>query len=269
MERLGAVPRGGRGRRRHGLPPARRRRAHRAQDDRAHVGPAARCAAAAGARHAPGLPRRHRPEPGQDHRLPRAASTASSRRGLDAGFMKPVGQRTVIEDGVPADEDAVLMRAVFGLPEPMLGHEPGPHPARLHQGLHRRRGRRGPRRADPGRPRDVRSGPRRAPHRGHGPRRRRRGHRAVERGRRGDARRAGDHRQRGRRRPADRRDRAQRRALRASRRAGRRRDRQQGRRRRRSPGIGRGPRARPRACTASRCSACCRTGRSCPTRRSA
>ena len=32
------------------------------------------------------------------------------RRGLSTGFMKPVGQRTVIEDGVPADEDAVLMQ---------------------------------------------------------------------------------------------------------------------------------------------------------------
>jgi BioD-like phosphotransacetylase family protein len=40
------------------------------------------------------------------------------RRGLHAGFMKPVGQRTVIEDGEPADEDAVLMRLTFGLPEP-------------------------------------------------------------------------------------------------------------------------------------------------------
>jgi len=40
------------------------------------------------------------------------------RRGLDAGFMKPVGQRTVIDAGEPADEDAVLMRAVFGLREP-------------------------------------------------------------------------------------------------------------------------------------------------------
>ena len=37
--------------------------------------------------------------------------------GLDTGFMKPVGQRTVIDDGQPADEDAVLMRTVFGLPE--------------------------------------------------------------------------------------------------------------------------------------------------------
>jgi uncharacterized protein len=40
------------------------------------------------------------------------------RRGLRAGFMKPVGQRTVIDDGEPADEDAVLMRATFDLPEP-------------------------------------------------------------------------------------------------------------------------------------------------------
>ncbi len=41
------------------------------------------------------------------------------RRGLSSGFMKPVGQRTIIEDGVPADEDAVLMRQVFGLGEPL------------------------------------------------------------------------------------------------------------------------------------------------------
>jgi BioD-like phosphotransacetylase family protein len=40
------------------------------------------------------------------------------RRGLTAGFMKPVGQRTVIDDGEPADEDAVLMRTTFKLPEP-------------------------------------------------------------------------------------------------------------------------------------------------------
>jgi BioD-like phosphotransacetylase family protein len=39
-------------------------------------------------------------------------------RGLHAGFMKPVGQRTVIDDGQPADEDAVLMRTTFGLQEP-------------------------------------------------------------------------------------------------------------------------------------------------------
>ena len=40
------------------------------------------------------------------------------RRGLHAGFMKPVGQRTVIDEGEPADEDAVLMRVTFRLPEP-------------------------------------------------------------------------------------------------------------------------------------------------------
>jgi BioD-like phosphotransacetylase family protein len=40
------------------------------------------------------------------------------RRGLDAGFMKPVGQRTIIDAGEPADEDAVLMRATFDLKEP-------------------------------------------------------------------------------------------------------------------------------------------------------
>jgi BioD-like phosphotransacetylase family protein len=41
------------------------------------------------------------------------------RRGLSTGFMKPVGQRTIIEDGVPADEDAVLMRSVFDLADPL------------------------------------------------------------------------------------------------------------------------------------------------------
>ncbi len=46
------------------------------------------------------------------------------RSGLHTGFLKPVGQRTVIEDGVPADEDAVLMRTVFGLPESYLAMSP-------------------------------------------------------------------------------------------------------------------------------------------------
>jgi BioD-like phosphotransacetylase family protein len=41
------------------------------------------------------------------------------RRGLDTRFMKPVGQRTIIEDGVPADEDAVLVRNVFSLTDPL------------------------------------------------------------------------------------------------------------------------------------------------------
>ena len=39
------------------------------------------------------------------------------RGGHHTGFMKPVGQRTVIDDGEPADEDAVLMKSVFDLPE--------------------------------------------------------------------------------------------------------------------------------------------------------
>ena len=37
-------------------------------------------------------------------------------RGLNAAFMKPVGQRTVIDHGQPADEDAVLMHETFPLP---------------------------------------------------------------------------------------------------------------------------------------------------------
>ena len=60
------------------------------------------------------------------------------RRGYDTGFIKPVGQRTVIDDGQPADEDAVLMKAIFDLPESVPGHEPRAHPARVHQGVHRR-----------------------------------------------------------------------------------------------------------------------------------
>ena len=46
------------------------------------------------------------------------------RRGLSTGFMKPVGQRTIIEEGVPADEDAVLMKSVFGLAEPLARMSP-------------------------------------------------------------------------------------------------------------------------------------------------
>lgn len=46
------------------------------------------------------------------------------RRGLSTGFMKPVGQRTVLVDGVPADEDAVLMQSVFGLSDPISRMSP-------------------------------------------------------------------------------------------------------------------------------------------------
>ena len=42
-------------------------------------------------------------------------------RGHMTGFIKPVGQRTAIVDGVPADEDAILVRSVFGMSEPLAG----------------------------------------------------------------------------------------------------------------------------------------------------
>lgn len=45
-------------------------------------------------------------------------------RGLRAGFMKPVGQRTVIDHGEPADEDAVLMHETFDLREPYSAMSP-------------------------------------------------------------------------------------------------------------------------------------------------
>jgi BioD-like phosphotransacetylase family protein len=41
------------------------------------------------------------------------------RRGLSTSFIKPVGQRWVDVDGIAADEDAVLMKAVFDLPAPV------------------------------------------------------------------------------------------------------------------------------------------------------
>ncbi len=47
------------------------------------------------------------------------------RAGLRTGFMKPVGQRTIVdESGVPADEDAVLVKAVYDLREPMTAMSP-------------------------------------------------------------------------------------------------------------------------------------------------
>ena len=120
-------------------------------------GASARPSSSSSARPPRGRTRRSRP-PVRQCTSPRPARTAARRRprsgscdgfrrrGLHTGFIKPVGQRTVIDDGQPADEDAVLMRSIFDLPEPYSRHEPGAHPARLHQGLHRGRGRRGPRR---------------------------------------------------------------------------------------------------------------------------
>jgi BioD-like phosphotransacetylase family protein len=39
-------------------------------------------------------------------------------RGLSTAFTKPVGQRYAMVDDIPADEDAILMRATFGLADP-------------------------------------------------------------------------------------------------------------------------------------------------------
>lgn len=38
-------------------------------------------------------------------------------RGLVTGFIKPVGQRYAMVDEVPADEDAILMKSVFSIPD--------------------------------------------------------------------------------------------------------------------------------------------------------
>jgi len=46
------------------------------------------------------------------------------RRGYHTGFSKPVGQRTMIIDGEPCDEDADLMRQVFDLPDPFSAMSP-------------------------------------------------------------------------------------------------------------------------------------------------
>ena len=113
--------------------------------------------AADGRARAPPLPRRDRPEPRQDDGLAGAPGPVPSARGCGPGFMKPVGQRTVVEDGVPADEDAVLMRAVFDLREPIAAMSPVHIPRGFTKAYIAGRRRRGPRRPDRGRP------PRRSP----------------------------------------------------------------------------------------------------------
>lgn len=45
-------------------------------------------------------------------------------RGLDTGFIKPVGQRYAVVGGVPADEDAILMQAAFRLPDQLAVMSP-------------------------------------------------------------------------------------------------------------------------------------------------
>ena len=180
--------------------------------------------------------------------------------------MKPVGQRTVIDHGMPADEDAVLMHETFDLAADYQAMSPVHIPrgftkAYIAGEVVEDLGARIVTARD-----SFRDGFDMLLIEGTG-------HAGV-----GaviglsnavvarHARCAGDHRQRGRRRPADRRDRPQRVALRAPRRRGRRRDRQQGR-----PGRPAGDRRGP-ASAASRSHgiraprASSRSGRSCRTR---
>jgi BioD-like phosphotransacetylase family protein len=46
------------------------------------------------------------------------------RRGLRLGFLKPLGQRYLVIDGTRADEDAVLVRQVFNLPDALNDMSP-------------------------------------------------------------------------------------------------------------------------------------------------
>jgi BioD-like phosphotransacetylase family protein len=52
-------------------------------------------------------------------------------RGLRLGFVKPVGQRYLVIDGTRADEDAVLMSEVFGLPDALNDMSPVTLPRRF------------------------------------------------------------------------------------------------------------------------------------------
>lgn len=45
-------------------------------------------------------------------------------KGMDTGFTKPVGQRYAVIDEVPADEDAILMKELFGLQDPFVDMSP-------------------------------------------------------------------------------------------------------------------------------------------------
>src|SRR4051794_6601649 len=45
-------------------------------------------------------------------------------RGLRLGFIKPVGQRYDVVDGTPADEDAILIRDVFGISDALDAMSP-------------------------------------------------------------------------------------------------------------------------------------------------
>ena len=45
-------------------------------------------------------------------------------KGIDTAFTKPVGQRYAMVDEVPADEDAILMKELFGLRDPFADMSP-------------------------------------------------------------------------------------------------------------------------------------------------
>ena len=51
-------------------------------------------------------------------------AAAIAARGHRLAFLKPIGQRYVLIDGGRADEDAVLMKAVFDLPDPLDAMSP-------------------------------------------------------------------------------------------------------------------------------------------------
>lgn len=51
-------------------------------------------------------------------------AAAIAGRGLRLGFLKPIGQRYLVVDGTRADEDAVLMQAVFHLPDALNDMSP-------------------------------------------------------------------------------------------------------------------------------------------------
>ena len=55
-------------------------------------------------------------------------AAAIAARGHRLGFMKPIGQRYVLVDGGRADEDAVLMKSVFDLPDHLDDMSPVPLP---------------------------------------------------------------------------------------------------------------------------------------------
>ena len=55
------------------------------------------------------------------------------------GFIKPVGQRYLEVEGHKVDEDAVLIKDVFGMTFEPARHEPRGRRARLHPQLHRAR----------------------------------------------------------------------------------------------------------------------------------